>query len=225
MSAVRSRPSSVRVESEPLSPGAISFWVMTPSISTLAWPLTVATRMHRMKRSGSPPLMRKMIFSGDCLSIEKVSLNPLGSMSCVVTSTSARHSSTDEGTGEATNGPIMSVSWTLLSNRASGDALRGGDFQRRARRLDKIVGRHRAVGVADQPGHERVAEEFGGDQVEAIALHRGVSVDGGVVGRAGLRDDAALKVGNDLARGRSVLLHAEAVVAAVGREGDRRNRA
>jgi hypothetical protein len=68
-----SLPVMVRVELEPLSPGEISLLVMTPSISTLATPLTVATRATRMNSRGMPPLRRKRFCSGHCLSMLKVS--------------------------------------------------------------------------------------------------------------------------------------------------------
>ena len=113
ISAVRSLPVMVRVEFEPLSPGEIWLLVITPSISTLATPLTVATRTTRMKSSGMPPVSRKRICSGDCLSMLKVSWKPLWPTSSVLTSTSASASSTARGTVSGTTGPIISVSWTL----------------------------------------------------------------------------------------------------------------
>ena len=66
----------VSVELEPLSPGAMWLLVITPSISTLATPLTVATITTRMNSSGIPPVSRNRICSGDCLSMLKVSLKP-----------------------------------------------------------------------------------------------------------------------------------------------------
>ncbi len=73
ISALRSSPVMVSVELEPLSPGAMWLLVITPSISTLAVPLIVATSTTRMNSSGMPPVSRNMICSGDCLSMMKVS--------------------------------------------------------------------------------------------------------------------------------------------------------
>ena len=100
----------VRVELDPLSPGEISLLVMTPSINTLATPLTVATRTTRMKSRGMPPVRRKRICSGDCLSMLKTSWKPLWPTSSVLTSTSERESSTTRGTVSGTTGPIINVS-------------------------------------------------------------------------------------------------------------------
>ncbi len=109
ISAVRSRPSRLNVEFDPRSPGAISFFVMTPSIRTFGDPFTVATRMQRMNNSGNPPVSKNSNCNGDPLSTLNVSLKPLGSRSFTVTSTSTRASSTLEGTGSAITGPIIRV--------------------------------------------------------------------------------------------------------------------
>ena len=77
ISAVRSLPISVSVELEPLSPGAMWLLVITPSISTLAIPLTTTAITTRMNSSGMPPVSRNRICSGDCLSMLNVSLKPL----------------------------------------------------------------------------------------------------------------------------------------------------
>src|SRR5579863_4117754 len=196
MSAVRSVPVSVSVQLAPLSPGVIRLLVITPSMSTLADPFTVATRMQRMNRSGRPPVRRKRIWSGDCLSIMKVSSKPLWPTSTMCTSTDARHSSTLDGTGVASTGPIINVSWTLSSNSASGNALRRGDVEHPAWGIHEVPGRQGTVGIADEPRHERITQVFGRDQIQAIVLLHGVLVDGGVVGRAGLGHNAPREIGN-----------------------------
>ena len=103
-------PVMVSVELEPLSPGAIWLLVMTPSIRTLAMPLTVATRTTRMNSRGLPPVSRKRICRGDCLSMLKVSWKPLWPTSSTFTSTAASDSMTELGTGVGMIGPIISVS-------------------------------------------------------------------------------------------------------------------
>ena len=63
-----------------------------------------------MNSSGMPPVSRNRICSGDCLSMLKLNLKPLGSTSWMLTSTEASDSKTDDGTGTAMIGPIISVS-------------------------------------------------------------------------------------------------------------------
>src|SRR5208283_833648 len=173
--AVRSSPVIVSVESEPLSPGAISFFVITPSISTFATPLTVATSTTRMKRSGKPPVSRKRICSGDCLSMLKVNWNPLVPTSFTVTSASASASITARGGVSGKIGPIIRLSCTLLSIAAPRYALGHGDLQDGTRRLDHRVWLDSAIGVAQQPEQERIAKVLGRQQIEPVALLNGVS--------------------------------------------------
>ena len=134
ISTLRSLPNKVSVEFDPLSPGAMVFLVITPSISTLDTPFTVATRMQRINKSGNPPVSRNISCSGEFLSTLKTSWKPLWPTSSILTSTEASDSSTTLGTGTAIIGPIISVSWTLLSNHSPRHTLRRRDRQHSARR-------------------------------------------------------------------------------------------
>src|SRR5208337_3740093 len=198
ISAVRSRPVIVSVEFEPLSPGEIWLFVMTPSISTLATPLTVATMTQRMKRSGIPPVSKNRICNGDCLSMLNTSWKPLSPTSSIFPSTDASASMTARGGVIGTIGPIISESWTFLSTRRSRHAKRRSDREDGARRRGEIVGPDRAVGVADQPGHQRIAQIFRGDEIEPVALPHDMARDRRVVGRPRLRHDAPREIGDRL---------------------------
>src|SRR5262249_25671195 len=191
---VRSLPMIVSVEFDPLSPGAMLLSVTTPSISTVVVPLTTTAMTTRMNSSGEPPVNRNRICSGDCLSTLNVSLNPLWPTSTTFTSTSVSASITARGGVSGMNGPINRRSSTLSSIRLSDirrprHAQRRRDVQHLAGGGHEIVGVDRAVGIADQPEDQRVAEVLRGDQIEAIALPYRVLRDGGEIGRAGMRRD------------------------------------
>src|SRR5215470_2197834 len=118
-----------------------------------------------MKRMGEPPVRRNRICSGDCLSMLKVSWNPLAPTSFTVTSTSDSASITARGGVSGMSGPSIRLSCTLLSTRTSRHALGHGDVEDGPRRLHQRVGPHGAVGVADQPEQQGVAQIFGRDEI------------------------------------------------------------
>ena len=118
ISAVRSLPINVSVEFEPLSPGAMLFSVMTPSMSTLVEPLTTTAITTRMNNSGMPPVSRNRICSGDCLSMLKVSLKPLWPTSTIFTSTSANASITSRGGVRGMNGPDEEAQLDVIEHSA-----------------------------------------------------------------------------------------------------------
>src|SRR5271166_882738 len=169
MSAVKSSPISVSVELEPLSPGEMWLFVITPSMSTLATLLTVTTRMVRINSIGKPPVSRNRIWSGDCLSMLKTSLNPLVPTSLTVTSTFARESGTTRGTGTGNTGPIIKLSWMLSSIGSPRNPLRHGNVQGCAGRLDQFARPDRAVGIAQQPEEQGITQIFGCQQVEPVS--------------------------------------------------------
>src|SRR5215469_5380054 len=163
ISAVKSLPIKVRVEFEPLSPGAMWFSVMTPSINTLVEPFTTTAITTRMNNMGMPPVSRNKIFKGDCLSMLKVSLKPDWPTSTVFTSTSVNASITSRGGVRGMMGPMKRRNWTLSSTRYPRNAQRRSDVQDAPRNIHQVVRCDRAVGIANQPEDQRVGEIFRGD--------------------------------------------------------------
>src|SRR5215471_845076 len=176
-----------------------------------------------MNRIGEPPVSRNRICSGDCLSILKVSWKPLAPTSFTVTSTSDSASMTARGGVRGMNGPIIRFSWTLLSTRSSRHALRHGDVENGPRRLHQRVGPYGAVGVADQPEQQRVAEVFRGDEIDPVALPHRVLGHSGKIWRAWPRHEAARQIGDALPDRRHVAEGGRPNIAAVGRKADRRD--
>src|SRR6516225_1969109 len=129
-------------------------------MSTLPTPLTVATSTTRRNR----------ICSGDCLSMLKVSWNPLTPTSFTVTSTSDSASITTRGAGSGITWPISRLSWTLLSTQSSRHSLRHGDVEDDPRRLHQRVGPHGAVGVADEPEQQGIGEILRCQEIQAVSL-------------------------------------------------------
>src|SRR5208283_5194730 len=224
MRQVRSSPVTVTVELEPLSPGAMWLFVTTPSISTLATPLTVATRTTRMNIPGTAPVSVIRTCVAVFLSTLKVSWNPLVPTSSTVTSASARASITALGTDTGMNGPIIRLSWTLLSIGRARDPLRHRDGDRGAGGLHELVRADGAVCVAQDPEEQRVAEVGCGQQVRPVARLDRVRGQRRVVRAPGLRDEALGQIGDGLPARGLVRERARAVVPAVRRERDRRDR-
>ena len=162
-------------------------------------PLTTTTITTRMNSSGMPPVSRNRICNGDCLSMLKVSLKPLWPTSTTFTSTSASASITARGGVSGMIGPMRGVAGRYRAFGAPGTPCGVVMFSTRSRSGDQVVRLDGAVGVADQPEHQRIAEILRGDQVEAVALLHGVLRDGGEVGSARLGHDAARQIGDRLA--------------------------
>src|SRR5215471_17371186 len=127
-----------------------------------------------------------------------VSWNPLAPTSFTVTSTSASASITARGGVSGMSGPIIRLSCTFLSTRDPWHALRHGDVHDGSGRLDEGVRPHRAIGVADQPEQQRVAEIFGRQKIEPVALLHSMLSHGGKIRRAWLRHEAAREIGDGL---------------------------
>src|ERR1035437_6381798 len=217
-------PISVSVELDPLSPGEIWLLVITPSISTLLTPLTVATITTRMNNRGKPPVNRNRICNGDCLSILKVSLNPLWPTSSTCTSTSANASITALGGVNGMIGPIIRLNCTLLSSTGhSRYALRHRDVDDRARCLQQCVGPDRPISVANQPVDPRISQVVGGQKVQPVPLPYAVLRHRGIILGSRLGHDPPRQVSNALAIGCRIGQCAGAVIPAVGRECDRRH--
>src|SRR3954470_2276507 len=141
----------VRVDGPPFSPGASSWFVITPSISTSGVPFTVATMTTRIRGMDPPPARRKRVCSGELLESEKESSKPLAvSPALVITCTRTSASSTTCGTGTGTAGPIISDSRTGLAIQSPRQPLGEGDAQRAALFL-QFLGAHGRVGVGHAP--------------------------------------------------------------------------
>src|SRR5271157_3042277 len=225
MRQVRSSPVTVTVELEPLSPGAMWLFVTTPSISTFATPLTVATRTTRMKIPGTAPVSVIRICVEVFLSTLNVSWNPLVPTSSTVTSTSASASSMALGTATGMNGPIMRLSWTFLSIGRARDALGHRDGDLRPGGFHQLMRADGAVGVAQDPEEQGIPEVGRGQQIQPVALLDRVGGQRRIVRAPGLRDKALRHVRDGLAAGRLVRECAGGVVPAVRRERHRLDRA
>src|SRR5918911_893851 len=116
--------------------------------------------------------------SGESRPTAKVTWKPERSLP-LVTEIERRASITTRGAGTGTAGPISSVRWTPSSIRGSGDALRQGDADARADPGGELVGLQGGVGVGQAPELFRVAQDLGGDVVEALALRHHVEAQGG----------------------------------------------
>src|SRR5580700_8692094 len=101
-------------------------------------------------------------------------------------------------------GPIIKLSCTLSSISTSRDSLRHGYTQDRARSGHQSIGNHSAVGIAQEPGEQWVAQVFGGEQVEPVALLNGMLRHRGIIRGAGLRHETAREVRDGLPIGRGV---------------------
>src|SRR5580765_6815254 len=165
MSAVRSLPLTVSVDVVPLS-GCSSWFVITPSISTVVVPLNVTAMTTRKIGMLEPPVSRKSVCSGERFEIFSPSSKPLcvspefdSTVTCVTASITAR------GAGTGTPGPIRS--W-----RRTGSGIRPGhplgerdaqpppDRRRDVARIDDAVRVREPppeLGVAEMPESEHVA--------------------------------------------------------------------
>src|SRR5580704_5610742 len=216
MTAVRSLPRTVRVEFELCGPGATVVSSATPSIRTLLEPLSVATITTRRIGGIAPPARRKIVCSGDWLLSVKASSKPLMLVPDVVTVTLVSASSTISGSGTGTAGPTISVRLMPLSTWHPGNALRQRDAQLPTHGLDQLVRAQRPVGVAEPPVLLRIAQIFGREIVQAIALRH--DNHSGLREAFGRRHEAALDVNHRRAGGTRERRRPDREVAAVRRE-------
>src|ERR1043165_5790226 len=175
---------------------------MTPSMSTFGVPLTVTTTTTRTIGMAPPPASRKTVCSGER----------------VVTRMLCKASRTSWLTGTGTAGPIISDIWMPLSIRSPRHALGQRDPDDGTDLLGELRGAHDAVGIADAPELQRIAEVARGDVVEALALAERVQGQQREAVRprqeaAGQIDDGRLVRPVDLQRGDAV------IAAAVGKRG------
>lgn len=112
MTRVRSSPFIVRVVIPSLASGDTVWSVMTPSMRTLFWPLTVTATTTRTRGIGIPEASKKMVCRGDWMSILNTSSNPLTPVALLITLTESRASITSSGTATGSMGPIIRVRFT-----------------------------------------------------------------------------------------------------------------
>ena len=97
------------------------------------------------------------------------------------------------GTGTASTGPTRSVRYNPLAiARPRGYTRSQRDLDRPANLRGQLVGIRRAVGVADHPVEDRIAEELGRQVVQPVAVDDRVGLGRGI--DVGLGDDPPLQV-------------------------------
>src|SRR5947207_3526320 len=118
-----------------------------------------------------------MVFNrGESLPTEKVSWKPLRSLP-LVTCTDCRACITTLGAGTGTAGPIISVRWTPLSIRRSGNSFGQRDPDLRARASGQLFWLQHGVWVRDTPVLLGVAEILVCDQIGAFSLQNGMQFE------------------------------------------------
>src|SRR5689334_10298681 len=160
---VRSTRSSIRVRSSPLmdrtalpgsSLGTISWKVITPSISTVAEPAMVTTRITRVGGS-KYPVGSRSVSSGDPLLTANDKSKPLLPVALTCTLAETSDSITSRGTGLGWTAPISRLRVISLATRhprgQRDDDGRPGLLGQVARPVDQ-------VGVGQQPGQLGVTE-------------------------------------------------------------------
>src|SRR5262249_32160464 len=114
--------------------------------------------------------MRKIVLSADFAENWNVSWKPLGLPAAVVTWTWSSASMTTRGAGIGTIGPMRRVIWIPLASIGhSRNAFGQGDAEHAARDLDQLVRPHRAIGVADPPELQWVAQVARRELVQPLA--------------------------------------------------------
>src|SRR5262245_54161632 len=200
MTRVRSSPVTVTVPDPPPLPAWTSMWVATPSKSGWGVPSRVTT--SRIRSGGVtvdtlfPAAMRKIVLSADFAENWNVSWKPLGLPAAVVTWTWSSASMTTRGAGIGTIGPMRRVIWIPLASIGhSRNAFGQGDAEHAARDLDQLVRPHRAIGVADPPELQGVAQVARRELVQPLAGRDPVLLEQGEA--LGRRHEAPAHVGDD----------------------------
>ena len=97
-----------------LASGETVWSVITPSMSTVVWPLTVTAITTRTRGIDKPAPTRNRVCSGDWVLILNTSSNPLVPVALLITFTESRALMTSRGTGTGSMGPIIRVRLTPL---------------------------------------------------------------------------------------------------------------
>src|SRR6516162_4406088 len=150
----------VRVVKPSLASGETEWSVITPSMRTLVWPLTVTAMTTRTSGMEAPADTRNKVCSGDCTLILKTSSKPLVPVALLMTLTESNASRTSADTGIGTAGPIIKVRLTPVNmSSPSRNAGRQRDANERTWCRGDVVRRVGQVGVADEPVRQRVADK------------------------------------------------------------------
>src|ERR1051326_540504 len=169
---VRSTRSSIRVRSSPLmdrtalpgsSLGTISWKVITPSISTVAEPAMVTTRITRVGGS-KYPVGSRSVSSGDPLLTANDKSKPLLPVALTCTLAETSDSITSRATGLGWTVPISRLRVISLATRPP----RGQRDDDGRAGLGQVARPVDQVGVGQQPGQLGVTEFGGGDLVGAL---------------------------------------------------------
>src|SRR4051794_31823017 len=169
ISAVRSLPLTTSVDVVPLS-GWSSWFVITPSISTVVVPRNVMAITTRKIGMLEPPVSRKSVCSGERFEILSASSKPLcvspefdSTVTCVTASITSR------GAGTGTPGPMSS--WRRAgSGIRAWHPLRKRDAQPPADGKRQVARIHDAVCVGKPPPQLRSADVAVREHVAPVAL-------------------------------------------------------